>query len=115
MAISEFEVKRCERELEKFLKAKRPPPHVRKQLDFAYRIENQNVELLEIRPELQNPAKKMQQPFAKATFIKKDKLWKIYWQGQDLKWQSYQPAPSVQFFEEFLAIVSTDANACFFG
>jgi hypothetical protein len=79
MAISEFEVKRCERELEKFLVAKRPPAHVRNQLDFGYRIENQSVELIEIRPDWQEPEKKMEQPFAKATYVKKEKLWKIYW------------------------------------
>jgi hypothetical protein len=59
MAISEFEVKRCERELEKFLVAKRPPAHVRNQLDFGYRIENQSVELVEIRPDWQNPDNKL--------------------------------------------------------
>ncbi|MFT7673445.1 MAG: hypothetical protein ACI845_001856 [Gammaproteobacteria bacterium] len=115
MAISEFEVKRCERELEKFLVAKRPPAHVRNQLDFGYRIENQSVELIEIRPDWREPEKKMEQPFAKAMYVKNEKLWKIYRQGQDLKWHSYQPAPSVQYFEEFLTIVSEDANACFFG
>jgi hypothetical protein len=115
MAISEFAVKRCERELEKFLKAKRPLSHVRDQLDYGYRIENQNVALFEIRPEWRNPAKKIEQPFAKATFIKKEKLWKIYWQGQDLKSHSYQSVPSVQFFEKFSAIVTTDANAYCFG
>lgn len=115
MPISEFEVKRCERELEKFLTAKRPPSHVRGQLDFGCRIENQSVELFEIRPELRNPEQKMELPFAKATFVKKEKLWKIHWQRQDMKWRSYKPVPSVQYFEGFLSIVSEDANACFFG
>jgi hypothetical protein len=115
MPISEFEVKRCEKELEKFLAEKRPPAHVRGQLDFGYRIENQSVELFEIRPEWKNPERKMEIPFAKATFVKKERLWKIYWQRQDLKWHSYEPAPSTQYFEDFLAIVSEDANACFFG
>lgn len=115
MAISEFEVKRCEREVEKFLKLKRPPAHVRNQLDFGYRIENQSVELFEIRPEWRNPENKMEISFAKATYVKKEKLWKIYWQRQDLKWHSYKSAPSVQYFEDFLSIVSEDANACFFG
>jgi hypothetical protein len=115
MPISEFEIKRCERELEKFLTVRRPPAHVRGQLDFGYRIENQSVELFEIRPELRNPEQKMEFPFAKATFVKKDKLWKIYWQRQDMKWHSYKPAPSVQYFESFLALVTEDANACFFG
>ena len=115
MAMSEFEMAKCVRELEKFLEAKRPPPHVRKQLDLAYRIENQSVELFEIRPEWQNPEKMTELPFAKATYLKKEKLWKIYWQRQDLKWHNYQLAPKVQYFEKFLAIVSEDANACFFG
>jgi len=115
MAISEFEVKRCERELDKFLATKRPPAHICSQLDFGYRIENQSVELIEIRPDWQNPEKIMEQPFAKATYVKKEKLWKIYWLRQDFKWHSYPPAPSVQYFEDFLAVVSEDANACFFG
>ena len=115
MAISEFEIKRCERELEKFLEAKRPPAHIRNQLDFGYRIENQSVELYEIRPECKNPESKMGSPFAKATYVKKEKRWKIYCQRQDLKWHSYRPAPTVQYFEEFLSIVSEDTNACFFG
>lgn len=45
MAISEFEIKRCERELEKFLEEKRPPAHVRAQLDLGYRITGQSVEI----------------------------------------------------------------------
>lgn len=115
MAISEFEIKRCERELEKFLAVRRPPAHVRHQLDFGYRIEDQSVVLYEIRANRRNPEEKMQIPFAKATYVKKQKLWKIFWQRQDLKWHSYTPKPTVSFFEEFLAIVNEDANACFFG
>ncbi len=115
MAISEFEVKRCEREVEKFLDVRRPPVHIRNEFDLGYRIESQSVELFEIRPEWQNPEKKIETPFAKATYIKKEKLWKVYWLRQDLKWHSYTPAPSVKYFEEFLSIVNEDANACFFG
>ena len=115
MAISEFEVKRCEREVEKFLDVRRPSVHIRNEFDLGYRIESQSVELFEIRPEWQNPEKKIETPFAKATYIKKEKLWKVYWLRQDLKWHSYTPAPSVKYFEEFLSIVNEDANACFFG
>jgi hypothetical protein len=79
MAISEFEVKRCERELDKFLETIRPPVRARNQLDFGYSIENQSVVLYEVRPEWQEPEKKMKLPFAKATFVKKEKIWKIYW------------------------------------
>jgi len=115
MAISEFEEKRCEKEIEKFLDLRRPPLHIRAQLDFGYRIENQSVELFEVRPDWKNSESKTEIPFAKATYVKKDKIWKIYWQRQDLKWHCYTPAPSVQYFEEFLSIVNEDACACFFG
>jgi hypothetical protein len=43
-------------------------------------------------------------PFAKATFIKKEKLWKVYWQRQDLKGHSYTPVPTVKYFEEFISL-----------
>jgi hypothetical protein len=115
MAISEFEVKRCEREIEKFFGLRRPPAHLRSQLDFGYRIDVQSVELFEIRPNWRNPEKKMELPFAKATYVKKEQVWKIFWQRQDLKWHSYTPAPKVRHFEEFLSIVSEDKEACFFG
>lgn len=115
MAISEFEIKRCEKELEKFLELRRPPKHIRGQLDISYRFENQSVELFEIRPQWKNPDKKLEIPFAKVTYVKKEKLWKIYWQRQDLKWHRYVPAPSVQYFEEFLSVVNEDTHACFFG
>jgi len=115
MTISEFEVKRCEREIEKFFAIKRPPAQLRSQLDFGYRIVDQSVELFEIRPNWRNPEKIMELPFAKATYVKKQCLWKIFWQRQDLKWHSYEPAPRVRYFEDFLSIVSEDENGCFFG
>lgn len=115
MAISEFEVKRCEREIERFLSAKRPPAHIRNQLDFGYRIENQSVELFEIRPQWNNPENKIESAIAKATFVKKEQIWKVYWQRQDLKWHSYEPMPRVKYFEDFITLVSEDAHACFFG
>ncbi len=101
--------------MEKFLAKKRPPAHIRHQLDFGYCIQGQSVELFEVRPEWRNPERKMEIPVAKATYVKKEKIWKVYWQRQDLKWYPYKPSPSVQYFEEFLTLVSEDANACFFG
>ena len=115
MAISEFEIKRCERELEKFMAVRRPPPHVRNELDLGYRIEDQSVLLFEIRPEWRNPENIMHIPIAKTTYVKTKKVWKVYWQRQDLKWHSYQPMPEVRHFEEFLSIVSEDVHGCFFG
>ncbi len=115
MTISEFEIKRCERELEKFMADKRPPAHIRNELDFGYRIEDQSVVLFEIRPEWRNPENKIEMPIAKTTYVKSKKVWKVFWQRADLKWYSYEPNPTVKYFEEFLSLVGEDKHACFFG
>lgn len=115
MVISEFEIKKCEKIVGAFIEARRPPPHIRKEVDLAFRIENQSVEIFEIRPLWNNPDKIIEESVAKATFIKKQKFWKIYWQRADMKWHSYEPEPKVNTLEDFVKIVSNDEYGCFFG
>jgi len=115
MAISEFEIKRCERELEKFLIVHRPPVHVRDQVDISYRISNQSVEIFEIRPHFRDPSQKTEVSVAKGTYVKSQNIWKIYWQKSDLKWHKYDPVPTVKLFEEFLTVVGKDQYECFFS
>ena len=115
MPISEFEIKRCEKELEQFLEEKRPPVHVRTQVDLGYRITGQSVEIFEVRPRFRDPDEKTEIAVAKTTYVKSQKVWKVYWMRQDLKWHSYAPAPQVRHFEEFLSLVKEDASGCFFG
>jgi hypothetical protein len=57
----------------------------------------------------------MENPIAKATYVKSTALWKVYWQRADLKWHSYEPTPQVGSIEKFLAVVDEDRYACFFG
>ena len=115
MSISEFEIKRCEKELEKFLKERRPPARVRAQVDLGYRITGQSVEIFEVRPSFRDPSEKTEIVIAKTTYVKSQKVWKVYWMRQDLKWHSYPPAPQVRHFGEFLTLVKEDENGCFFG
>ena len=115
MAISEFEIKRCEKDIEKFMSKHRPPAHMRSEVDIRYRIENQSVELFEVRPRWDNPQEKTEIPVAKATFIKAKQIWKIYWQRSDLKWHSYDPVPKVKYLEDFLSVVGEDKHSCFFS
>lgn len=115
MALSEFEIKRCERELRKFIEKRRPPAHIRKKLDFGFRINNQSIELFEIRPKWDNPTEILESSFAKTTFVKTKGRWKIYWKRADLKWHSYEPCPEVRSIEDFVSVVDEDKYACFFG
>src|SRR5690606_2849832 len=102
MAISEFEIKRCEKELEKFLEENRPPAHVRAQVDLSYRMSRQSVEIVEVRPSFRDPNDKTEIAVAKTTYVKSQKVCKVYCMRQDLKCHSYPPAPQVRHFEEFL-------------
>ena len=115
MAVSEFETKRIEKIMEVCLEKIRPPVHIRNELDIVCRIENQSVELFEIRPAFQRPDQKIEQGIAKATYVKRTKEWRLYWMRADSKWHRYEPIPKVNSLEEFVQIIDEDAHGCFYG
>jgi hypothetical protein len=115
MALSEIELKRCEKALAAFMQRRRPPPEIRCKLDLAYRISGQSIELFEIRPDWQDKTKTMEAPVAKATFIRTQNHWKVFWMRRDLKWHGYEPNQEVKTLEAFLNVVDRDEYCCFFG
>ena len=115
MALTQIELKRCEKALSAFLAKRRPPPHIRDKLDIGYSINGQSIELFEIRPDWQDSSKKSHSPVAKATYVGTKKLWKVYWMRRDLKWHGYEPFAETKLFEAFLAVVDRDEYGCFFG
>jgi hypothetical protein len=115
MAISEFEIKRVEKIMEGYLARTRPPVQIRNELDIGYRIENQSVELFEVRPDFKDPSTKIEHAIAKATYLKREGIWKIYWMRADLKWHRYEPVPEADNLEEFLSVIEDDHHGCFYG
>lgn len=115
MAFNDVECRRIEQVVGAFVEAHRPPPEIRSELDLGYRVQDQSVEIFEIRPMWRSPEEKVEQPVAKATFVRTQHVWKVYWQRADLKWHAYLPEPEVQSLEAFLALVEKDEHACFFG
>jgi hypothetical protein len=115
MAVSEFEIKRIERELKKFLEKRRPPADIRNEVDLNYRMEGQSIIIFETRPNWRDPNIIVEMPIAKTTYVKTKNIWKIFWQRADMKWHSYQPAPIVKSIEEFTQVVDQDLHHCFFG
>jgi hypothetical protein len=55
--------------MENFLERKRPPEDIRDKVDIGYRIENQSIFIFEILPQWNNPEKKIESLFAKATYL----------------------------------------------
>jgi hypothetical protein len=115
MALNDIERKRIEKTVSAFVEKRRPAPHIRPKLDFEFRVSGQSVELFEIRPQWDHPTIKRENSFAKATLVRTQRMWKVYWKRADLKWHSYEPVPEVAAIEEFLAVVQKDEYACFFG
>ena len=114
MAFEEFEQALIEVKMDQYLETVRPPLNIRPELDLGYRIENQSVTLLEIRPHYKT-GERMEAGYAKATFSKVDKAWKIYWHRADGKWHRYAPMPSLSRIEDFMKLLDEDKNACFKG
>ena len=115
MALSEFEETKVDIAVSRFVESRRPRKDMRHQVDLGYRIENQSVVLFEIRPHWNNPKEKIEGMVAKATYIKSDQLWRVFWQRADLRWHRYEPAPEVKELDNFLNLVDKDEYACFWG
>ena len=115
MALSEIELKHCEKALAQFLRRRRPPINIRDQLDISYKVAGHSVEIFEIRPDWRDRTKKMEAPVAKATYVRTKNQWKVFWIRRDLKWHAYEPNPEVKSLEAFLNVVDRDEYCCFFG
>jgi hypothetical protein len=115
MAFNEFELRKYQQILDKFIEKIRPPENIRKELDISYKITNQSVEIYEIRPQYDNPKDILNIEIAKATYVKTQDIWKIFWMRSDLKWHGYEPNPEVDDLSDFLSIIDEDKYGCFWG
>ena len=115
MALSEHERYRFEKPVRAYVEARRPPPHIRPELDIKYRIVNQSIELFEVRPAYKHPDQIIEHPIAKATYVRSKKIWRVYWMRADLKWRRYEPQATVSTVEEFLGVLDQDSYGCFYG
>jgi len=115
VAFSEFETRRFEKIVGEYIESRRPPPHIRKELDLGFRVHGQSVEIFEIRPMWRSPDEITENSVAKATYVRKSDLWRIYWQRADLRWHRYEPEPIAASIEQVLEIVERDEYCCFYG
>jgi hypothetical protein len=101
--------------LENYIKKIRPPEHIRPQLDVGYQIDGQSIILVEIRPDWRDEKIIREYAYAKATYIKRQHIWKVYWLRGNLKWDRYDPKPEVKKLIQFLDLVEEDKYCCFKG
>lgn len=115
MALSEHERYRFERPVRAYIETRRPPPHIRPELDLGYRFVGQSIEIFETRPAFRRPDERIEHLIARATYVKSRDDWKIYWMRADRKWHRYEPQATVPTIDEFVAVIDKDPYGCFFG
>jgi len=71
MALSDAERLKRERAMGALLEKHGPPAHLRSEVDIALRIDDRNVEVVEIRPRWDQPEERLERPVAKATYVKR--------------------------------------------
>lgn len=101
--------------MQNYIARVRPPKEIRDKLNISYRIENQSIILFEIRPDWKDKRKYLNHDFAKTTYDKKNTVWKIYWLKASLKWNLYEPKPTVEKLLDFLKEIDEDKYGCFRG
>lgn len=113
MAFSELELARVHRTMASYIARRRPSPEIREQLDIGYTVQGQSVIIHEDR-QLYDGSRLLE-PVAKATWVRTQKVWKIFWMRADLRWHSYEPLAKVRTLDNVLAGVDADPYGCFWG
>ena len=115
LVLNAIEKQKIDKVVGEFVESRRPPLSMRAQVDLAYRLTGQSVELFEIRPVWQGNGETREDPIAKATFVRTRGIWQLYWQRADLKWHAYEPLPKARTLEEIVAEIDADPCCCFWG
>jgi len=103
------------RPLQLFMNKRRPPEEIRDQLDLGYQLENNCLELYQIRSIWNKKEERVKSYLARAKYIKSRNIWKIYWKRSSGNWELYEPVEEVSELSEFLKIVDEDKYGCFWG
>ncbi len=115
MSFNDIERARNLAALKAFLERKRPPPHIRSQLDFGYAVVGQVVDMFEVRPDWQDATITRHRLFARIRFVRSSKDWRLYWMRKDLKWHAYEPSARHASLQSALDVIAADVHCCFFG
>lgn len=115
MALSEFEIKRMEKLVGRYVEGRRPRLEIRSKFDLSFHVSDQSFEIFTIRPRWDDPEQKLEEAIAKATYVKSRKVWKLFWMRSDMKWHVYEPFKESSSLEKILEIIEEDAHSCFWG
>jgi len=113
MAFNDLEFQAVNKEVKLFVDSIRPPSHIRPELDIVYSINEQTIDIGQLRPVWRGePGETHILPNARIKYFRSLDRWKLYWMRKDLKWHLYSTELSLT---DALELVRADPNYCFFG
>ena len=115
MAFNDFECAVNQKALSWFMEHRRPPEHIRLQLDIGYAVTGQTVDIFEIRPDWKDKTTIRHSPIARVKFVRTEERWRLYWMRGNLKWYAYEPDHLHSTLQSALKAVNADALCYFFG
>jgi len=114
MVFSEIEIQRIKKIVGGFCTQK-TRPDLKDKLRYDYIVEKQSVLICEIRPIWNNPEKFTKLHIAKITWVKNQKVWKLYWPRANGKFMQYEALPESQDLDKIVQAINDDVYHCFFG
>ncbi|RVU47062.1 DUF3024 domain-containing protein [Rubrivivax rivuli] len=115
MAFNDFETSINQNALDWFMEQRRPPEHIRPQLDLSYEISGHTIDLFHVCPDRKDKSKLRHEPVARIKFVRTEEHWRLYWMRGDLKWYAYDPVHLHSTLQSALKVVNADELCCFFG
>lgn len=114
MPLPPAQLQACLQAVGAFIEKRRPPAHVRSQVDIRADINGSEVVILHLRPHFEDAKRILELPFAKTKWVDSRQVWRLFWMKSDLKWHPYDPLPEAKTIEAVLAEVDRDPHGCFF-
>ncbi len=115
MPLPPAQLQACLQAVGVFIEKRRPPAHLRSQVDIRADINGSEVVIYHLRPHFQETSRILELPFAKTKWIDAHQVWRLSWMRASGKWNAYQPFPEAKTIEAILKEVDRDPHGCFFG
>jgi hypothetical protein len=94
---------------------RRPPEHLRDQLDLELEVDGHKVRIFTVRPLWSDPNRTVRSGVAQFTYTRTKDTWKLYWMRRDGKWHPWDPDENTGTLAELVRVVDDDRRGGFWG
>lgn len=92
---------------------RRPPEHLRDQMDIELEIDGHRVRIYTVRPRWSDPSRIVRSAVAQFTYTRTRDVWKLYWMPRDGTWHAWDPDENTGTLAELVRVVDEDRHGGF--